>query len=34
MVLIYGEVRGHSELAGRIYGERFLKEYFPMHEPL
>jgi hypothetical protein len=32
MVLIYG--RGHSELVRRIYGERFLKEYFPMHEPL
>jgi hypothetical protein len=23
MVLIYGEARGHSELARQIYGERF-----------
>jgi hypothetical protein len=29
MVLIYGEVRGNSELARQIYGE---KRYFPMHE--
>jgi hypothetical protein len=27
--LIYGEVRGNSELAPQIYGE---KRYFPMHE--
>jgi hypothetical protein len=25
MVLIYGEVRGHSELARQIYGERFFQ---------
>jgi hypothetical protein len=25
MVLIYGEARGHSELARQIYGERFLQ---------
>jgi hypothetical protein len=32
LVLIYGEVRGYSEVARQIYGERYL--YFPIHDPL
>jgi hypothetical protein len=31
MVLIYGEARGHSELAQQIYGERLPQR---MHEHL
>jgi hypothetical protein len=27
--LIYGEARGHSELARQIYGERFLQKILP-----
>jgi hypothetical protein len=29
MVLIYGEVRGHSELTPQIYGERFPQKILP-----
>jgi hypothetical protein len=29
MVLIYGEVRGHSELGRQIYGERFPQSILP-----
>jgi hypothetical protein len=29
MVLIYGEARGHSELARQIYGERFPQRILP-----
>jgi hypothetical protein len=29
MVLMYGEVRGHSELAQQIYGERFPQTILP-----
>jgi hypothetical protein len=29
MVLIYGKAQGHSELARRIYGERFPQRILP-----